>query len=69
MSTAHAPSPTQEFHSATRAAQIWLAAGAPDHAERCLRIALRHANRISPAARNMTLRVLCWVRQEAALQR
>lgn len=54
---------TQQFHSATRAAQIWLAADAPEHALRCLYMALKHANSVSPQHRNMILRVLCWVRQ------
>jgi len=53
----------QQFHSATRAAQIWLAADAPEQAIRALRIALSHANRVSPQHRNMILRVLFWVRQ------
>jgi hypothetical protein len=60
---APALNPTAEFHSATRAAQIWLAADCYAEAIRALNIALRHANRLGKPARSMILRVLCWVRQ------
>lgn len=56
--------PATQFHSAIRAAQIWLMGGALPQALRCLRRALTHANRISPAARRMVLRVMNWVRAD-----
>ncbi|WP_158673348.1 hypothetical protein [Bosea sp. FBZP-16] len=57
--------PTQRsFNSAIRAAQVWLMADAPARALEALRIALGHANRLSPAARKMVLRVMCWIRQK-----
>lgn len=52
----------RDFHSATRAAQIWLMADAYGLAIKALHIALRHANRLGAHARKMVLRVLCWVR-------
>lgn len=54
--------PHRSFHSATRAAQVWLAAGAPDKALEALRYAMRSANRLSPAHRRVTLRAMNWTR-------
>lgn len=56
----------RSFQAATRAAQIWLMADAPDRALHALRIALAHANRLSPAHRRVTLRALNWTRAAAA---
>ena len=54
-----------EFHVWIRAAQLWLAAGHPDLAVAPLRNALRHANRMSPEHRRVTLRALNWTRTAA----
>lgn len=64
MTASRIVNPTQRsFNSAIRAAQVWLMADAPARALGALRIALGHANRLSPTAHNMILRVMCWVRQ------
>lgn len=56
--------PAQSFHSAIRAAQIWLMAEAPGRALTALRIALQHANRLGSKARRMVMCVMNWVRAD-----
>jgi hypothetical protein len=57
--------PQRSFHSATRAAQVWLAADEPARALEALRLALPHANRLSPAHRRLTMRAMNWTRAAA----
>lgn len=52
----------RDFYSATRAAQIWLAAGEPRCALTALRLAMRSANRLGPAQRRLTMRAMNWTR-------
>lgn len=54
--------PQRDFHSATRAAQIWLMAGEPAAAMACLQMAMRSANRLSSAHRRLTFRAMNWTR-------
>lgn len=52
------PDAKQTFHAATRAAQIWLAAGEPARALAALRLAMGSANRLGPMHRRLTLRAM-----------
>lgn len=59
------PDAKQSFHAATRAAQIWLAAGEPAAALTCLKLAMAAANRLGAAHRRVTLRAMNWTRAAA----
>lgn len=52
----------RSFHAATRAAQIWLMADAPDRALASLRLAMGQANRLSPEHRRLVMRAMNWIR-------
>lgn len=52
----------QSFHSAIRAAQIWLMAEDTAKALSCLHMALGPANKLGKHVAAMVLRVICWVR-------
>jgi hypothetical protein len=55
-----------EFQACIRAAQIHLFLDQPRQALAPLKNALRHANRMSPAHRRVTMRALNWTRAAAA---
>jgi hypothetical protein len=60
------PNAQQQFHAATRAAQIWLMGGAPDKALEALRLAMSAANRLTTAHRSVTMRAMNWTRAALA---
>lgn len=59
-------SPDDYWRVCRRRARYWLKHNDPDYATRCVRDALHFANRLSPAHRRATMRVLNWTRAAAS---